>query len=531
MNDFIKGTALMFYELKQEKRKIEYLISAFNAKELTFETDQFGEQNVHEMDMNTLETVLAIALSKEDSDFDRVFIKLLKIRLDELIKEKVEQKSYLMEAYKEGNLRWMDNPFCKLISEMNIGLLNNNLSRLREGYYKKECKGLEDTWIWILEKELKTKQAKKMESKMWLSSDGPIHVEKMNKSHIKNCIQRLEKTTKKGFFELNWLGIFYKELKRRKDVEETVRLQEAQKRQEVIRREEEKQRKIAFTDKVWEAYKNRNLIVEITGDSPAIVQELSVKQLNYGIKEFTDDTMIAILRKELETRNIACLDDYDNDKLFLYGRNVSYMNLTNVSDGIDTIEKNTEYYLENLLECMKHRRKIILFNHREYEAIKADLVDLSSYGLERLKELYGEIKCSNDPIERKLCGLYAKAIIVAEEKREIGDNMMKRYNAGELTFAYTPVDGKPGTSYIQDMHLEDIINARLTTSGRDYHPAWKEIFALEFEKRINANRQAEKTYNFAKRYGAYPSTLKKISPEMYEKELKELLNILRTFRI
>ena len=85
MNDFIKGTALMFYELNeelQEKRRIEHLISLYNVKKLIFETDQLGEQNVHEMDMNTLETALSIVLSKDDSDFDIVFIKLLKIRLD-----------------------------------------------------------------------------------------------------------------------------------------------------------------------------------------------------------------------------------------------------------------------------------------------------------------------------------------------------------------------------------------------------------------------------------------------------------------
>lgn len=307
MNDFIKETAFIFYELSeelQEKRNIGKLISAFNAKELTFETDQLGEQNVHEMDMNTLETVLALVLSKEDSNFDRVFIKLLKIRLDELIKEKVRQKSYLIELYENGELKWMDNPFNKLISEMNIGLLNNNLTRLREGYHKEICKGLDDTWIWILEKELKSKkQVEAMESKMWPSSDGPIHVEKMSEIHINNCIQRLRNKTKEGFFEFTWLRIFYAELKRRRSVEETIRLQEAQKRQEVIRREEERQRKIAFADKVWEAYKNRNLVVEIYGDADAIVQDLSVKQLNYGIKEFTDDTMIAILGEELKTRN------------------------------------------------------------------------------------------------------------------------------------------------------------------------------------------------------------------------------------
>ena len=149
----------------------------------------------------------------------------------------------------------------------------------------------------------------------------------------------------------------------------------------------------------------------------------------------------------------------------IYGRNVSYMNLTNVSDGINAIKKNPENYLENLLECMEHRRKIILFNRHEYEAIKIGLVDLSTWGLDDLEELHKEIECSNDPIERKLCSLYADAIVVAQEKR------------------------------------------------------------------VNANRQAEKTYNFAKRYGAHPSTLKKINPEMAEEELKELLNILRTFRI
>jgi hypothetical protein len=259
-------------------------------------------------------------------------------------------------------------------------------------------------------------------------------------------------------------------LTRRRSIEETIRLQEERNRQEIIRREEEeKQRKIAFADKVWEAYENRNLVVEIYGDADAIVQDLSVKQLNYGIREFEDDTMIAILRKELETRNSACLDNYDNDKLYLYGRNVSYMNLTNVSDGINAIKKNPENYLENLLECLEHRRKVILFNRLEYETIKEYSIDLTTWELARLEELCEELKCSNDPIEKELYTLYADAIVAVEEK--------------------------------------------------------------EKEKRVNANRQAEKAYNFAKRYGAHRSTLKKINPEMYEKDLKELLNILRTFRV
>ena len=467
MQDFIKETALMFYELNkemQEKRGIECLISLYNAQELFIEDENSNAINFHKASIDTLKFAISAAQGRIKTDFNTVFIKLLNIRLNRLIEIQEESAKRLRKLYENGELKWMDNPFNKLISEMNIGLLNNNLTRLKEGYYKKECKGLDGTWIKILEKELKSKkQAEAMKSKMWPSSDGPIHVEKMSGAHINNCMQRLENKTKKGSFEFNWLGIFYEELKRRRSIEETIRLQEERNRQEIIRREEEKQRKIAFAAKVWEAYNNRNLVVEIYGDADAIVQELSVKQLNYGIKEFYDDTMIAILRKELETRNSACLDNYDNDQLYLYGRNVSYMNLTNVSDGINAIKKNPENYLKNLLKCMEHRRKVILFNRHEYGAIKADLVDLSSWGLERLEELCEELKCSNDPIEKELCTLYA------EEK--------------------------------------------------------------EKEERINANRQAEKTYNFAKRYGAHRSTLKKINPEMYEKDLKELLNILRTFRI
>ena len=471
----------IFYEEDeklQEKRKIDHLISLYNAQEVFIEDENSNTINLHKANIETLKFAITKAKRHKKTDFNDTFIKLLNIRLNRLIEIQKGSTERLRKLYKNGKLKWMDKPFNKLISEMNIGLLNANLTRLKEGYYTAECNNLDSVWIKILEKELKVKeQAKDMKSRIWPSSVGPIHVERMTNPHINNCIKNLENKTEKGSFERNWLAIFYDELLRRVTVDEQTKKERA--------------------DKNWEAYNNRDLTVKTCGGD-IFVQDLSVKQLNFNIRELKDVTMVSILKKELETRNTTCLDDYDNDKLYLYGRNVSYMNLINVSDGIDTIEKNPEDYLENLLKCMKHRKKVLLFNHREYEAIKADLVDLSSYGLERLKELYGEIKCSNDPIERKLCGLYAKAIIIAEEKKEIGDNMMKRYNAGELTFAYTSVDGKPGTSYIQDMHLEDIVNARLTTSGRDYHPAWKKIFALEFEKRI---------------------------------QQRELLNIIRTFRI
>ena len=86
------------------------------------------------------------------------------------------------------------------------------------------------------------------------------------------------------------------------------------------------------------------------------------------------------------------------------------MDLVSVSNGIDAVEKNPENYLKNLLECMKHRRKVILFNRHEYEAIKIGLVDLSTWGLERLEKLHEELKYSNDPIEKKLRDLYADAI-------------------------------------------------------------------------------------------------------------------------
>ena len=411
----------VFYEVDeklQEKREIERLISLYNAQELFIKDENSDIINFHKASIEALKFAIIAAQGCIKTDLNDVFIKLLNIRLNRLIEIQEESAKRLRKLYENGELKWMDDPFNKLISEMNIGLLNNNLTRLREGYYKKECKGLDGTWIRILEKELKTKkQAKEMESKMWPSSNGPIHVEKMSGTHINNCMQRLDNKTKKGSFEFNWLGIFYDELKRRRSIEETIMLQEERNRQELIRREEEKQRKIAFAAKVWEAYKNRDLIVEITGDNPTIVQELSVKQLNYGIREFKDDTMIAILRKELETRNSACLDNYDNDRLYLYGRNVSYMNLTNVSDGINAIKKNPENYLENLLKCMEHRRKVILFNRHEYEAIKEYSIDLTTWGVERLAKLHEELKLSNDPIEEKLRDLYADAI--EEKEREL----------------------------------------------------------------------------------------------------------------
>lgn len=545
MQDFIKGTALIFYKVDeklQEKRGIECLISLYNAQELFIEDENSNAVNFHKASIDTLKFAISAAQGYIKTGFNTVFIKLLNIRLNRLIEIQEESAKRLRKLYENGELKWMDNPFNKLISEMNIGLLNNNLTRLKEGYYNKECNGLDNVWVAILEKELKAKkQTEAMKSKMWPSSDGPIHVEKMSGAHINNCMQRLENKTKKGSFEFNWLGIFYEELKRRRSIEETIKLQEAQRRQEIIRREEEKQRKIAFIAKVWESYKNGDLTLQIVGSKTVVVQELTVTQLNYGIKESKDDTIIAILREELKTRNAVCLDDYDNDKLYLYGRNVSYMNLINVSDGINVIKRNPERYLENLLECMKHREKTILSNHDNFKTIKAGLVDLSTWGLKRLRELYKEIKCSNDPTEKKLRDLYIEAIIAAEEKEEkkqIGDIMMKRYNAGELAFAYTTVDGKPGISYVQDMAFEDIVNAKLTVLEKDYNHTWKKIFDLEYEKRINANRQAEKAYNLAKRYGATPSTLEKINSEMYKKEfeekfpdLQEFILFLKTFRM
>ena len=384
----------IFYEVDeelQERREIERLISLYNAQELFIEDENLDMINFHKASIETLKFALNAAEGHIKTDLNTVFIKLLNIRLNRLIEIQEESAKRLRKLYENGKLRWMDDPFNKLISEMNTGLLNHNLTRLKEGYYTEECGNLDSVWIKILEKELKVKdQTKEMKSRMWPSSVGPIHVERMTNPHINNCINSLEKKTEKGSFERNWLAIFYDELLRRVTVDEQTKKKHA--------------------DRNWEDYKNHDLIVEIPGLKSKLVQDLSVKQLNYGIKELSDDTMVAILKEELKTRNNICLDDYDNDKLFLHGRNVSYMSLINVSDGINTIKKNTEYYLENLLECMEHRRKVILFNHREYEAIKVGLVDLSTWELESLEELYEEIKYSNDPIEKKLCSLYADAI-------------------------------------------------------------------------------------------------------------------------
>ena len=390
----------IFYEENeelQEKREIEHLISLYNAQELLIEDENSDIINFHKASIETLKFVLNAAEERIKIGINAVFIKLLNIRLNRLIEIQEESAKRLRKLYKNGKLRWMDDPFNKLISEMNVGLLNANLTRLKEGYYTEACGNLDNVWIKILEKELKVKeQTKERKSRVWPSSVGPIHVERMTNPHINNCINSLENKTEKGSFERNWLAIFYDELLRRVTVGEQTKKERA--------------------DKNWEDYKNCDLIVEIPGLKDKLVQELSVKQLNYGIKELSDDTMIAILKEELKTRNNICLDDYDNDKLFLHGRNVSYMNLINVSDGINTIKKNTEYYLENLLECLEHRKKVLLFNHREYEAIKIGLVDLSTWGLERLEKLYEELKYSNDPIEKKLCNLYANAIKEREKE-------------------------------------------------------------------------------------------------------------------
>lgn len=217
MQDFRKGTALMFYELNkemQEKREIERLISLYNAQELFIEDENSDIINFHKASIETLKFSLNAAEERIKIGLNIIFIKLLNIRINRLIEIQEESAKRLRKLYENGELRWMDDPFNKLISEMNIGLLNNNLTRLKEGYYKEECKGLDGTWIKILEKELNSKQQiKAMESKMWPSSDGPIHVEKMSGTHISNCIQRLENKTKKGFFEFSWLAIFYDELR------------------------------------------------------------------------------------------------------------------------------------------------------------------------------------------------------------------------------------------------------------------------------------------------------------------------------
>ena len=453
----------IFYEEDeklQERRKIDHLISLYNAQELFIEDENSDIINFHKASIKTLKFALNVAEEHIKIGINAVFIKLLNIRLNRLIEIQEESAKRLRKLYKNGKLRWMDDPFNKLISEMNVGLLNTNLARLKEGYYTEECGNLDSVWIKILEKELKVKeQTKEMKSRMWPSSVGPIHVEKMTNPHINNCIKSLENKTEKGSFERNWLAIFYDELLRRVTVGEQTKKERA--------------------DRNWEDYKNCDLIVEIPGLKDKLVQELSVKQLNYGIKELSDDTMVAILKEELKTRNNICLDDYDNDKLFLHGRNVSYMNLINVSDGINTVKKNTEYYLENLLECLEHRKKVLLFNHREYEAIKVGLVDLSTWGLERLEKLYEELKLSNDPTEKKLCSLYGQAI----RNKKNSENLIEEYNKGLLVFAYVNTAGDYAESYIQDMSLEDIYRAKSTILDRDYHPVWRDIFNKELRRR------------------------------------------------
>ena len=209
----------IFYEVDeklQEKRKIEHLISLYNAQELFIEDENLNMINFHKASIGTLKFAIAAAQGHIKTDLNDIFIKLLNIRLDRLIEIQEESAKRLRKLYKNGELRWMNNPFNKLISEMNIGLLNNNLNRLKEGYYTAECGNLDSVWIKILEKELKVKeQAKEVISKMWPSSRGPIHVEEMSTVHINNCIQKINKGSEKGLFGHTWVAIFYDELRRR----------------------------------------------------------------------------------------------------------------------------------------------------------------------------------------------------------------------------------------------------------------------------------------------------------------------------
>ena len=221
----------IFYEgdeKLQEKRKIERLISLYNAKELFIEDENSDIINFHKANIKTLKFAIIAAQGCIKTDFNDIYIKLLNIRLDRLIEIQEESAKRLRKLYKNGKLRWMDDPFNKLISDMNTGLLNHNLTRLKEGCYTEACGNLDSVWIKILEKELKVKeQTKEMKSRMWPSSVGPIHVEKMTNPHINNCINSLEKKTEKGSFERNWLAIFYDELLRRVTVDEQTKKKHA----------------------------------------------------------------------------------------------------------------------------------------------------------------------------------------------------------------------------------------------------------------------------------------------------------------
>lgn len=223
----------IFYEENeelQEKRKIEHLISLYNAQELFIEDENLDMINFHKASIETLKFAISAAQGHVKTNLNDIFIKLLNIRLNRLIEIQEESAKRLRKLYKNGKLRWMDDPFNKLISDMNVGLLNTNLASLKEGYYTEACGNLDSVWIKILEKELRSKkQAEAMKSKMWPSSDGPIHVEKMSGTRINNCMQRLENKTKKGSFEFNWLRIFYEELKRRRSFEKQEMLEKAKK--------------------------------------------------------------------------------------------------------------------------------------------------------------------------------------------------------------------------------------------------------------------------------------------------------------
>ena len=214
-----------FYACEEsiENMKIEHLISNFNSKNLIFITHTNEGKNVHDMDIIELKEAIRLVEEELSTKLDKTLLKLLDIRLEELIKEEKAVKSRirknLIERYKKETLKWMDRPEYMIIQTIPTGLLKRNLESLKEeGLWDKYCDGFIDPWVEIVEMELKVReQETQMKEQMWPSSEGPIHVSSMNRSHINNCINRLKRDNKS--FSKKWLRIFYTELARREEEE------------------------------------------------------------------------------------------------------------------------------------------------------------------------------------------------------------------------------------------------------------------------------------------------------------------------
>ena len=283
------------YAVLVEKRMKEILLSEYNAKNLIFESEKYGNINVHEMNEEQLSHAICLVNAELSTDLDKTLLRLLKLRLVAVRKKQLEdqkkEEKRLLTKYEEGDLKWMDYYAFMPIQDLPDAIIQRNLASLDTKRWEKYYAHDKGIWRTILNKEIKKrKQKKQIEDRLWPSSEGPIKVTEMNVSHIRNCLDRFAKG-KPTKFNYEWTKIFNIELARRKKVE-------AEKK-ETERKEKE------FRGKIWEAYKRKSLSVQVEIDSVYVnihIQELTDKQIEKCLDSFSDKLICDILKAERESR-------------------------------------------------------------------------------------------------------------------------------------------------------------------------------------------------------------------------------------